>query len=170
MAMNLGQITDADIYIDGTDVKRQVAEFSLDDLEHTEVEHSSLGMVAVLNLPGRPVKAISGKIKFAWLDAALERQLANPTKRTKLQMHSYVDAFDADGLREDASHTLVTHLGFHVMKRGLLGSKLGDAAGVEHAISVSMISQKVYGESEDIFTLDVFAGIYKVNGQAVWKR
>ena len=59
MAMNLGQITDADIYIDGTDVKRQVAEFSLDDLEHTEVEHSSLGMVAVLNLPGRPVKAIS---------------------------------------------------------------------------------------------------------------
>lgn len=168
MVQKIGQITNADLYINGTDVKGRVSEFTPDDLSLTEVEHKTLGMIGVLKLPGRPVDAIGGKIKFDWLDEAIERGLINPTKRQNIQMHSYVDVFDETGLNVEKSHTLVTHVGFQMMSHGLLAGKIGDAVGVEHNITIPSFSQKVYGDSTPIVEFDVFAGIYNVNGEAVW--
>lgn len=168
MVQKIGQITNADLYLNGEDVKGRVKEFSPGDIGHTEVEHKALGMIGVLKLPGRPVEAIDGKISFDWLDEALERVLMNPTKRHVIQMHSYVDVFDADGLNAEKSHTLVTHVGFHVIKRSGLTAKLGDAMAGEHAITITSFSQKVYGDSTPIVEFDIFAGIYKVNGEDVW--
>ena len=168
MVQKIGQITNADLYLNSTDVKGRVAEFTPDDLSLTEVEHKTLGMIGVLKLPGRPVDAIGAKIKFAWLDEAIERGLINPTKRQTIQMHSYVDVFDETGLNVEKSHTLVTHVGFQLMSHGLLSGKIGDAVGVEHSITIPSFSQKVYGDSTPIVEFDVFASIYNVNGEAVW--
>ena len=166
--MNLGQITNADLYINGADVKGKVKEFDLDDIGATEVEHSALGMIGVINLPGRPVEALGGKISFDWLDEAVERDLLNPTKRHNMQLHSYVDVFDETGLNVGASHTLVTHVGFHVVKRGGFKAKLGEGVGTEHAITVLSFSQKVYGDATAIIEFDAMANIYRVNGEPVW--
>lgn len=168
MVQKIAQITNADIYLNGTDVKGRVEEFEFDDIASAEIEHGALGMIGVLKLPGRPVDAIGGKIKFEWLDAELERALLNPTKRHNLQLHSYVDVFDETGLNTEKSHTLVTHVGFHVMKRGGFKAKMGDPIGTEHAITVPSFSQKVYGEATPIIEFDAFAGIYNVNGEPVW--
>lgn len=168
MVQKIGQITNADMYINDTDVRGRVAEFEFDDIGSTEVEHSALGMIGVLKLPGRPVEAIGGKIKFEWLDDEIERGLLNPTKRHKIQLHSYVDVFDENGLNTEQSHTLVTHVGFHVVKRGGFKSKLGDPIGTEHAITIPYFSQKVYGDATPIIEFDVFSGTYNVNGEPVW--
>lgn len=168
MVQKLGQITNADIYINGTDVKGRVSEFDLDDIGLTEIEHAALGMIGVLKLPGRPVEAIGGKIGFEWLDEEIERDLMNPTKRHNLQLHSYVDVFDDTGLNPEKSHTLVTHVGFHVMKRGGFKAKLGDPIGTEHMITVPFFSQKVYGSSTPIIEFDIHSSVYNINGEPVW--
>jgi P2 family phage contractile tail tube protein len=170
MTLKIGQITNADLYINGVDVKGRVEDLDLGDIGSTEIEHATLGMIGVLKLPGRPVEAIDGKIKFEWLDEVIERGLLNPTKRQTIQLHSYVDVFDESGLSSEKSHTLVTHIGFHVMKRGGLKAQLGKGMGSEHSITIPSFSQKVYGEATPIIEFDVMSGIYKINGKDVWPR
>lgn len=168
MTQKIGQITNADIYLGDANVRGRVAEFDPGEIGHQDVEHDTLGMIGVLKLPGRPLQAIEGKISFKWLDEEIERQLLNPTKFPKIQLHSYVDVFDEDGLNAEKSHTLVTHIGFSSLKRGGMSAKLGDPMGTEYDISIHNFVQKVYGAATPIIEFDVFNGIYKVNGEDVW--
>lgn len=168
MSQKLGNITQSDVYLNEVDVAGRLEELDLGSIEHTEVEHSSLGMIGVLALPGRPVKAIKGKLKFKWLDEVLQRQLLNPTKVVKIQLHTYVDVFDEDGLNTDQSHTLVTHLKFMVLKSGGSSAKNGDQMGGEFDVSITSFVQKVYGQETAIIEFDAFNRIYNINGEPVW--
>ena len=168
MVQKIGQITNADLYLNTSDVKGRVAEFDMGEIGHQEVEHSALGMIGVLKLPGRPVQPIEGKIGFEWLDEEVERDIMNPTKTSRVQLHSYVDVFDADGLNSQKSHTLVTHVAFNVMKTGGRAAKLGEQMASEHDVSIHAFIQKVYGDAVPIVEFDVFAGIYNINGEPVW--
>ncbi|PYE87503.1 phage major tail tube protein [Phyllobacterium leguminum] len=170
MARKNGQITQADCYINEVDVCGRVAELDMGEIGHTEVEHKTLGMIGVLKLPGRPVEAIEGKISFEWLDEEVSRSILNPTKVHKLQLHSYVDIFDGDGLNGDQSHTLITHLGFQTMKTGGRTAKLGENLAQEHDISISIFKQSVYGASVPIIEFDAWNNIYNINGVPVWPR
>lgn len=116
MARKIGQITQSDCYINEVDVCGRVTELDMGEIAHAEIEHQTLGMIGVLKLPGRPVQAIDGKITFEWLDEEVSRNILNPTKVHKLQLHSYVDVFDGEGLNSGQSHTLITHIGFQMMK------------------------------------------------------
>lgn len=171
MARNkIGQITDADCYINDVHVCGRVAEFDMGEIAHQEITHSALGMVGVLALPGRPVQAIKGKITFQWLDDQVSRDIINPTKMNRLQLHSFVDVFDENGLNAGASHTLVTHLGFQVLKTGGRSQKLGTQMGQAHDISISTFQQKIYGGQVPIVEFDVWNNIYRINGADVWSR
>lgn len=170
MTRKIGQITQGDVYINDVDVCGRVAELDLGEIGHTEVEHKTLGMIGVLNLPGRPVEAIAGKITFEWLDEEVSRSILNPTKVIKLQLHSYVDVFDGEGLNSDQSHTLVTHIGFQTMKTGGRTAKLGENLGQEHDISIGYFVQKVYGADTPIIEFDAWNNVYRIDGEDVWPR
>lgn len=171
MARNkIGQITDADCYINGVDVCGRVAELNMGEIGHQMVKHSALGMIGVLELPGRPVQAIKGKISYEWLDEEVARQIGNPTVMNRLQLHSLVDIFDENGLNAAASHTLVTHIGFQTGKSGGGVAKLGEQMKLAHDIAISTFSQKVYGEDVPMVEFDAWNNIYRVNGQNVWPR
>lgn len=170
MVQKIGQITNADLYQNGTDIKGRAAELDLGEIGHTEVEHKALGMIGVLKLPGRPVEAIEGKLTLEWLDEGLQSALLNPTRTIRFQLHSYVDIFNADGLDTEQSHTLITHIGALPMKRGGMSGKLGEQMGADHTLSITQFSQKVYGEAVPIIEFDAFNGIYNINGEPVWPR
>lgn len=170
MARKIGQITQADCYINEVDVCGRVAEFDLGEIGHAEIEHQTLGMIGVLKLPGRPVQAIEGKISFEWLDEEISRSILSPTKVHRLQLHSYVDIFDGDGRSDQQSHTLVTHIGFMMMKTGGRTAKLGENLAQEHDISITSFKQAVYGSDTPIIEYDGWNGIYKINGEEVWPR
>ncbi len=170
MTQLIGQITNADVYVNEVDVAGRLKELDMGEVAHNEVKHETLGMIGVMNLPGRPVQEIGAKLTFEWLDEAVMRDIINPTKRSKLQIHSYVDVFDSDGLSIDKSHMLITHLGFYMMKTGDLKAKLGDQMGVAHDITIASLTQKIYGESTPIIEFDVFSQTYKINGEQVWWR
>lgn len=168
MVQKIGQITNADLYLNGVDIKGRVAEFDMGEIGATEVEHATLGMIGVIKLPGRPVEAIEGKLNLEWVDEVLERGLLNPTTRHNIQLHSYVDIFDETGLNPEKSHTLITHLGFMVMKRGGSTAKLGDQMASEFTLSIQSFSQKVYGDADPIVEFDAWNGIYNIDGKPVW--
>lgn len=170
MARKIGQITQSDCYINEVDVCGRVAELDMGEIAHQEVEHQTLGMIGILKLPGRPVQAIEGKISFEWLDEEVSRAILNPTKMHKLQIHSYVDVFDGEGLSSDQSHTLITHIGFQMMKTGGRTAKLGENLGQEHDISISTFKQSVYGGDTPIIEFDAWNNIYRINGEDVWPR
>lgn len=171
MARNkIGQITDADCYINDVDVCGRVAEFDMGEIGHQEVKHSALGMIGVLALPGRPVQSIKGKISFEWLDEAVSRDIMNPTRMSHLQLHSYVDLFDENGLNAGTSHILVTHVGFQMLKTGGRNARLGEQMKQNHDITISTFMQKVYGSSTPIVEFDGWNNIYRVNGEDVWWR
>lgn len=168
MVQKIGQITNANLYLNEVDLKGRVAEFDLGDFGSTEVEHKALGMIGVLKLPGRPVEAIEGKASFEWLDGDVEMMLLNPTRTLRFQLHSYVDVFDADGLNAEQSHTLITHVGCLPLKRSGVAGKLGEQMGAEHALSITYFMQKVYGAGTPIVEYDGFNQIYNVGGVPVW--
>lgn len=170
MAIQTGSITNADILINGVDIAGGVMELDLGEIGYEEVEHKALGMVMVLKLPSRAMSAIEATIKYEWLEPELKRQLADPTKTHRLQLHRYVDVSGPDGLDTEASHTLVTHVGFRVMKTQKGSSKLGENVEMEQTITVTSMVEKVYGEETPIVEIDVFANINRVNGADVWPR
>lgn len=170
MARKIGQITQSDCYINEVDVCGRVTELDMGEIGHAEIEHQTLGMIGVLNLPGRPVQAIAGKITFEWLDEEVSRNILNPTKVHKLQLHSYVDVFDGEGLNSEQSHTLITHIGFQMMKTSGRSAKLGENLGQEHDISISSFKQTVYGGDTPIIEYDAWNNIYRINGEDVWPR
>lgn len=171
MARNkIGHITDADCYINETDMCGRVAELNMGDIGHQEVKHSALGMIGVMALPGRPVKEIKGKITFEWLDEEASRQIMNPTRTHRLQLHMLVDLFDENGLNADASHTLVTHIGFQMLNTGGRTGKLGEQMRQAHDITITTFLQKVYGADVPIVEFDAWNNIYRINGENVWPR
>lgn len=170
MARKIGQITNADCYINEVDVCGRVTELDLGEIGHQEVEHKTLGMIGILKLPGRPLQAIEGKINFEWLDEEISRVIMLPTKVHRLQLHSNVDVFNGEGLARDQSHTLVTHLGFMTMKTGGSTAKLGENLAGEHDISIISFKQGVYGGDTPIIEYDGMNGVYRINGEDVWPR
>ena len=168
MSVKTGSITNGDVLLNGTDIAGRLMEFEFGDFDYEEVEHKALGMIGVLKNPSRVVTAIEETLKFEWLDPELKRQLMNPRDIHKLQIHQYVDVNGPDGLDVDASHTLVTHIGFRFMgvKKGT--AKLGESEGLEVKASVQSFVEKVYGDETPIMEFDVNNNINKVNGEDVW--
>ncbi|MDZ7822972.1 MAG: phage major tail tube protein [Ahrensia sp.] len=169
MVQKLGQITNADLMLNGVDIKGRVSEFEMGDIGSTEVEHATLGQIGVLKVPGRPWQAIEGKIAFEWLDEAIERDLMLPTKVHRVQLHSYVDV-----LVPMVTATAISHAGYPCgfygdeTRRWHSAKRPAIKWSTEHTISIVSFVQKVYGEATPIIELDIFNCIYNINGVPVW--
>lgn len=170
MAPKLGHITQADCYINEVDVCGRVTELDPGEVAHREVSHGALGMVGVLDLPARPLQALKGRINFEWLDEEISRVIMNPTKVQNLQLHHKVDIHGPEGLDWEASHTVVTHIGFLVLRTGGGNTKLGEPVRRWHSITIPKFIQKVYGEETPLVEIDIWNNIYRINGDDVWPR
>ena len=168
MSVQTGSVTNGDILLNGIDIAGRVLEFDFGDFSYEEVEHKTLGTIGVIKLPSRSIEAIEQTIKYEYLEPALKRELMNPRKTHKLQIHQYVDVSGPDGLDLEASHMLVTHIGFRVIKTKRGSAKLGENVELEQTISVTSFIENVYGEELPILEYDFFAKIHKINGKDVW--
>lgn len=168
--MDLRQITQALVYDENDELRGAVEKMEIGDVGSSEVEHKALGMVGVLNLPGRPVEAVTAKLTLKSMDEELERRLLNPAARHNWQLHQRVDVFDQGGFSPTKSHVIVHQVGFHTMKRPSFSSELGENGMPEYELSVPYLRQFRQGEQQDILLLDIFNDTYQINGQDVWPR
>ncbi|MFG1409512.1 phage major tail tube protein [Xanthobacter sp. VTT E-85241] len=166
--IRIGHITNSDVYMDNNRLIGRVKEFELPEFSYKLISHEALGQIAILELPSRALEAPKGKITFDFVDHEVERLALNPTVVRRWQLHSYVDIWGADGLDRAKSHKLITSLGLLPTKSGALAHTLGEAVNREMEITVPYITQVISTEDVPLLELDVFAGIYRINGENVW--
>lgn len=167
MSVKIGQITNADVYTEGNSLVGRFKDFQIPEIEQAEIKHETLGQIAVLSLPGRPLKEMKGKGTLDFFDAALMPAIYNPTVAMKLALHSYVDVFGPDGLDARQSHRLVTNVSIMIRKVGGKAFKLGDAFEGEFEYSCLRFVQGLPGQAP-IIEADVMNQVYRVNGKDVW--
>lgn len=169
MSAKIGQITQADIYLEDKSMVGRFRDFTTPDLEWMEVEHETLGQVAVLSLPGRPLKKITGKATLEYLDSDLYPRLYNPTVFLPLALHSYVDLFNSAGVDRDNSYRVVTSVTLAIRKVGGRAFKLGERFEGEIEWSATRFVQGKPGETPWA-EIDVINQVCRVNGADVWSN
>lgn len=163
-----GQITDAPVYLDDKSLVGLCEEFNIPELENSQIEHETLGSIGVLKLPRRGLSAIEGSLIMAFPEPEFLAITSNPRKAARFQLHSKLDIFDAMGLDEANSTTLVTHVTALFSKTAFPNGKKAEAGKHNADFSVTKIMQRDINSSTPIVEIDLFANIYKVNGEDVW--
>jgi len=166
-AVRIGQITQSDVYLDGNIQVGRFKDFQIPDLEWMEIKHETLGQVAVLSLPGRPLQALKGKLTIEFLDADLQPRLLNPTVFLPFALHSYVDVFGAQGVDSTSSYRVVTQVTMAIRKTSGKAFKLGDNFEGEAEYSATRFIQGIPGKTPWT-EIDVINQVNRVNGADVW--
>ena len=166
-----GQITNALTYMDDQELVGVMAECEFDDIEWNTVEHETLGQVVIFEAPARPLKPVTGTMKFSFIEPESRSITLNPTKAPLFQMHMDVDVWGNEGLDISQSYKLVTTCRplFKTSKMGAM--KLGDMVGFEAKFSTLRYTQFVYGEEGDpLIGVDVKANrVWGKHGD-MWPR
>ncbi len=168
-ATRIGQITQADVYLDDKSLVGRFKDFTTPDIEWQEIEHETLGQIAALSLPGRPLKKLTGKFTIEYLDDALYPRLYNPTVFFPFALHSYVDVFDAAGLSKDASYRVVTNVTIAIRRVGGHAFKLGEKFEGEAEWSATRFVQGVPGATPWV-EYDVMNQVARNNGVDIWSQ
>ncbi|MCM5371088.1 phage major tail tube protein, partial [Escherichia coli] len=105
--IEINRITNANIYLDGTNLLGRAEEVKLPDVSMIMQEHKALGMVGKVELPAGFDK-LEGEIKWNsfYRDAMLSA--ANPYRSLALQCRSSIQRYSSQGLIDEIP--LVTFL------------------------------------------------------------
>ena len=168
--VKVGHVTDSDVYMDGGSIAGRVADFSPEQVGYEMIEHKTLGMMFQMELPGRTVKPLKAKIKFAWLDEEIMRRTALPNQAVTFQFQSYVDIFNADGLVIEQGHRLITTVDLLFGGSTVDGFKSGEGAGEELECTLTRLIVTTSKSAVPIREMAVFNNINRVDGKDVWPR
>jgi len=167
-AVKIGQITNANVYLDGTALVGRFKDFSPPAVEYMEVKHETLGQIAVISLPGRTLKELTGKLTIDFLDPDLYPRLCNPTVPITFSLNSYVDVFDSAGLNAANSFRLVTMITMLIRKLDGKPFKLGESFEGDAEYSALRFVQTLSNSSTPLREIDVMRQVNNVMGQPVW--
>lgn len=166
--LQYGQVTDAPVYLEDKELLGICNEFNIPELESGTVEHDTLGSVGVLMLPRRGLSGLTGSIKLIFPEPEMVSIFSRPNKAAKFQVHQKIDVFDAGGLNEGNSTTLITHVTALFTKNSFASVKKGEAQEDTGEFSCTYLMQRLTSSETPLVEVDLFANIYKVNGEDVW--
>jgi len=173
MAMHIrrhARITNATVYLEDNSLVGIAREIQLPKLEWHEVEHESLGQVAVFKTPARSLQALEGSITWEAVDPDIARRTLTPARAITFQVHWEQDAWDADGWNSDESITMVAVMRLLFKGAELEALKNAEQAGWQQEFTCTRLVQRVHSENTPIIEVDVFANSVKVNGEEVFGR
>jgi len=158
--ISIKQITNANVYIDGTSFLGKIEEAKLPDVVATLSEHKALGMVGKIELPNG-IDKMEMSMKWNSLYGDVLKKAANPFKGVQLQCRSSQETYTGQGRTEEVP--VVVHLTGSFKKFPLGGYKQHENVEAETTLTITYFRLVVNGE--DIVELDVLANIYKVGGE-----
>jgi len=166
-----GQVTNADVYMDGAQIAGRIASMEPDEIAYEMVEHKALGMVGQAELPGRQLKAIKATIKWIWLETAVLLKTATPNRSVTFTVEQFVDVFDATGLVIGQSYRVVSNYTVLFGAEEWAAMEAGDESmGYETPCSVVRLTVKSTETDQFVREFDLFAGINRVDGKDVWPK
>jgi P2 family phage contractile tail tube protein len=159
-ALSINRVTNANIYIDGTNsLLGQAEEINLPKLSTVQVEHKALGMRGKIELPSGFDK-MEMTIKFNSFYQTTFTQFANPYKSLKLQIRASVESWeggDKTGELPLVIYATVTPKGFP------LGNfKSNDNVEFEADVACTQIKMEYNGQQ--VMEFDAMANIFTIAG------
>ena len=156
------QVTNANVYIDGSNMIGTVKEMQLPNVEFTQAEHKALGMIGTVNYFAG-IEAMEASITWSTILPDTIKTLGNPRKAVNLTLYSNLEVVDTgSGLTEEQKITTVI--------RGFIkGFPLGtytpgeEASDVTTAMAIHYIKQT--SAAGDAIEVDVFNNTFIVNGE-----
>ncbi len=164
------RITNATVYLEDNSLVGIAREIQLPKLEWHEVEHESLGQVAVFKTPARALQALEGSITWEAIDPDIARRTLDPSRAITFQVHHEQDVWDADGFSAGESVTIVTIMRLLFKGGELEALKNSEQAGFQQEFTCTRLVQRVHSENTPLIEVDVFANSVKVNGEEVFGR
>ena len=158
--VSIKQITNANVYIDGTSFLGKIEEAKLPDVVATLSEHKALGMVGKIELPNG-IDKMEMSMKWNSLYGDVLKKAANPFKAVQLQCRSSQETYTGQGRTEEVP--VVVHITGTFKKFPMGGFKQHDNVEAETTMTVTYLRLVVNGE--DILEIDVMSNIYKVGGE-----
>jgi len=166
--LQYGQVTDAPTYLEDKELLGICNGFTIPELESRTIEHDTLGSVGVLMLPARGLSGLSGSIKLMFPEPTMVTTFARPNKAAKFQVHQNIDVMGPDGLDEEKSTTLITHVRALFNKSAFAEVKKGEAQEATGEFYATYLMQRLTSSEVPLVEIDLFANVYKVNGEDVW--
>ena len=173
MAMHIrrhARITNATVYLEDNSLVGIAREIQLPKLEWHEVEHESLGQVAVFKTPGRALQALEGSITWEAVDPDIARRTLHPGRAITFQVHHEQDVWGPDGHDAGESVTIVTVMRVLFKGAELEALKNSEQPGWQQEFTCTRLVQRVHSENVPLIEVDVFANSVKVAGEEVFGR
>jgi uncharacterized protein len=159
MSIEVKQLTNANVYLDGKSFLGKAEEIKLPDVAVLMVEHKALGLVGKFELPSGLDK-MESTIKWNSLYAEVLLKAANPYQAVQLQCRSSQETYSGAGRIKEVP--VVAFMTGTFKKFPLGGYKQHDNVEAETALAITYIRLVVDGK--DILEVDVLNNIYKVGG------
>ena len=165
MSVQINQIVNANIYMDGNSLLGKAKEFKLSDIEFEQIEHKGLGMHGTIKLPAG-MNAIESEVIWDSFYPEVRAKAYNPYKNVQLMARSNLQVFDARGLAAEVPMITIMNVSFSKTTGGSLKNK----EATEHSDTFQVYSIKQMVDGKEILFIDVFANIFRVNGQDVLQK
>lgn len=160
MSLEIKQITNANVYIDGRSFLGKTEEIKLPEVVTTMVEHKALGLFGKIELPSGIDKMESTQ-KWNSLYPDVLLKAANPFQAVQLQCRASQETYIGAG-RSAQVPVVVFMTG--TFKKFPMGSyKQHDNVEAETVLNVTYLRLVIDGK--EIIEVDVLSNIYKVDGQ-----
>ena len=157
--IQINRLTNANIYMDGTNLLGRAEEIQLPQIKHKMADHKALGMVGSAEFFAG-IDKLESKIKWNALYPEVLKKAANPFKTVQIQARASLETYNNMG--KLAEVPAVAYLS-GTFKEFPLGN-LKPQENAEYETTMSVNYAKLVVNGDEIFEIDVLANIYKVDG------
>lgn len=157
MAIQINRLTNANVYVDGTNMLGRAEEITLPTIQHKMAEHKALGMVGVAEFFSG-IDKMEAKIKWNSFYSDAMKKAANPTTSVKLMVRSSLEVYSAEGRLEQ--QPVVCYMTCQYKGFPMGNFKQHDNVELESTLAVYYCKLEINGE--EIVEIDILSNIYKV--------
>ncbi len=159
MAIEIGRISNANVYLNGSSLLGKAEEVDLPTVKTLMTEHKALGLVGKAELPSGFDK-LEGKIKWNSFYPDVMVAAANPFKIHQVQVRGSVETYTGQGRTAETPLVIMMRAAFKDYQLGKFKSH--DNAENETGLSVYYVQQTLGGRV--ILEIDVLANLWSVDG------
>jgi P2 family phage contractile tail tube protein len=158
MAIEIGRIANANVYLNGASLLGKTEEIDLPDVKALMKEHKALGLVGKFDLPCG-IDKLEGKIKWTSFYPDVLGAAANPFKMHQLMVRGSVETYTGQGRTDETALVVMMTAGFKKLPLGKF--KQHEPAEVESEFHAHYVKMTLGGK--DIIEIDVLANIFKTD-------
>ncbi len=155
--IEINKLTNANVYMNGTNLLGRAEEVQLPQIKHKTAEHKALGMIGSAEFFSG-IDKMECKIKWNALYPEVFRACANPFNSAMIQIRASLETYNGTGR---VSEVPATAFIIGTFKEFPLGN-IKPHENAEYETTLAVTYAKLIIDGQEIFEIDVLQNIYKV--------